>query len=113
MNWKHGSIVALAFVTAAMPATAQSPIRTERVQFARGASSASIRGSIKGYDTVDYIVGARAGQSMSVSLQTNSTSAYFNVLPPRSEEAVFNGLSQATGSTVGSRTRATTASGFT
>lgn len=61
MNWKHVSIVTLAAVSAAMPATAQSPIRTERVQFARGATSATIRGSIKGYDIVDYIVGARAG----------------------------------------------------
>jgi hypothetical protein len=91
MKWKHGAIVALAVVTAAMPVTAQSPIRSERVQFARGATSSTIRGSLKGYDTVDYIVGARAGQSMSVSMQTSSTSAYFNVLPPRSEEAVFNG----------------------
>jgi len=83
--------VAVAVTTIAMPATAQAPIRTERVQFARGANSATVRGAIRGYDTVDYVVGARVGQSMSVSLQTSSKSAYFNVLPPRSEEAIFNG----------------------
>lgn len=91
MNWKQISIAAIAVTTAAIPAIAQAPVRTERVQFARGATSATIRGSIRGYDTVDYIVGARAGQTMSVSLQTSNTSAYFNILPPRSEEAIFNG----------------------
>lgn len=90
MNWKHGAMMAIV-TAAAIPAIAQAPIRTERVQFARGATSATVRGAIRGYDTVDYVVGARAGQSMSVSLQTGSTSAYFNVLPPRSEEAIFNG----------------------
>lgn len=91
MNWKHISVASIVITTAAIPAIAQAPVRTERVQFARGATSATIRGSIRGYDTVDYIVGARAGQSMSVSLQTSNTSAYFNILPPRSEEAIFNG----------------------
>lgn len=91
MNWKHGAIIALAVTTATMPAIAQVPIRTERVQFARGATSTTVRGAVRGYDTVDYVVGARAGQAMSVSLRTSSTSAYFNVLPPRSEEAIFNG----------------------
>lgn len=90
MNWKHGSIVALAVTIAAIPATAQSPIRTERVQFPKGASAATVRGAIRGYDTVDYIVGARVGQSMSVSMQTSNSSAYFNILPPRSEQAIFN-----------------------
>lgn len=91
MNWTRGAIVALAVTATTMPTIAQAPIRTERIQFARGATSATIRGAIRGYDTVDYVIGARAGQSMSVSLQTSSTSAYFNVLPPRSEEAIFNG----------------------
>lgn len=91
MKWKYGAIAALAVMAATLPATAQAPIRTERIQFARGATSAIIRGTIRGYDTVDYVVGARAGQAMSVSLQTSSTSVYFNILPPRSEEAIFNG----------------------
>lgn len=91
MNWKHGTIAAAVAAVAAIPAVAQTPIKNERVQFPRGASSATVRGTIRGYETVDYIVGAKAGQSMSVSLKTTSKSAYFNVLPPRSQEAVFNG----------------------
>jgi len=90
MNWRHGALAAFT-VVAAIPAAAQAPIKSERVQFPRGASTATVRGTVRGYETVDYIVGARAGQSMSVSLNTSSTSAYFNVLPPRSQEAVFNG----------------------
>jgi hypothetical protein len=101
MNWKQGTMVALAVTTATMPAIAQAPIRTERIQFARGATSAIVRGAIRGYETVDYVVGARAGQSMSVSLQTSSRSAYFNVLPPRSGEAIFNG--SVTGAHFGGR----------
>lgn len=105
MDWKHISIASIAIMTAAIPATAQAPVRSERVQFARAATSATIRGSIRGYDTVDYIVGARAGQSMSVSLQTSNTSAYFNILPPRSEEAIFNG--SVTGANFGGRLKDT------
>lgn len=84
MNWKHGAIAA---AVTTIPAVAQAPIRGERMQFARGANLATVRGSIRGYETV----GALAGQTMSVSLNTSSRSAYFNVLPPRSQEGVFNG----------------------
>ena len=54
-------------------------IRTERVSFAKGASSATVKGSVKGYNVVDYVVNAQKGQTMSVSLKTTSTFAYFNV----------------------------------
>jgi hypothetical protein len=67
-------------------------IRTERVQFAKGASSAIVEGSIKGYETVDYVVRASQGQSMNVSLATQHTATYFNLLAPgQTEVAFFNG----------------------
>jgi hypothetical protein len=91
MTLKHGIILAIGVTIATVPVIAQSPIRTERMEFARGASSANIRGSVKGYDTVDHVVGVRAGQTMSVSMQASNSAAYFNVLPPRSQEAIFNG----------------------
>jgi hypothetical protein len=72
-------------------------IRQERVAFKAGTSSATIKGSIKGDDTVDYVLGARRGQTMSVTLTTSNGSNYFNVLPPGSEEAI------AIGSTVGTK----------
>jgi hypothetical protein len=43
---------------------------------------------------VDYVLGARAGQKMNVSLATNNGANYFNVLPPDSnDEALFVGSS--------------------
>lgn len=81
----------LALATFAAPVVAQESVRTETMQFARGASSATIRGNIRGYDAVDYRIGARAGQTLTVSMRVDNKSAYFNVLPPRSPTALFNG----------------------
>jgi len=70
---------------------AAESIRVEQIRFAAGASSATVKGSITGDKTVDYKLGARAGQTMSVTLKTSNPSNYFNVLPPGSESAVFIG----------------------
>lgn len=75
----------------ALPAVAQDHSRTERVQFARGSSSAVLHGNIHGYDTVDYVLGARGGQTLSVRLQTSNASAYFNVARQGADEALFVG----------------------
>lgn len=66
-------------------------IRQERVHFKAGASSATITGAIKGNQTIDYVLGAKAGQTMSVSLKTNNGANSFNVLPPGSEAAIAIG----------------------
>jgi len=65
--------------------------RTETVRFSAGATSASISGSIQGYDGVNYRLGAQADQAMSVLFNPDNTSCYFNVLPPGSQTAIFNG----------------------
>jgi len=72
-------------------ASAEDSIVTKRMQFARGASSATMKGALKGDETHDYVLGAKAGQNMHVTLKTSSTSAYFNVLPPGSDAALFIG----------------------
>jgi hypothetical protein len=66
-------------------------IRQERVHFATGASSATVTGSIKGDASVDYLLSAAAGQTMTVTLKTSNLSSYFNALPPGSETAIFVG----------------------
>jgi hypothetical protein len=67
-------------------------IRTERVQFHKGASSATVEGSIKGYEGVDYVLGAKAGQSMNVSMATDNGANYFNIIAPgKQDEAMFIG----------------------
>jgi hypothetical protein len=57
-------------------------IRTERVAFPAGASGTTIEGTITGRESVSYVLGASAGQTMSVRLTTASTSTYFNVYEP-------------------------------
>lgn len=82
----------LLIVFASVPVQAQNEGSTERVQFARGTASKVIKGSIRGYAYKDYVVGARAGQVMTVDLRTSNGANYFNVLPPGSNDvAVFIG----------------------
>jgi hypothetical protein len=61
-----------------------APPRKERVTFAKGASSATIKGNLKGGADVDYLVRAAAGQTLEVKLQGTNAQNDFNVLPPGS-----------------------------
>ena len=84
-------VTALGFIMVTA-AVAQKDIRTERVQFKKGANSAVVEDSITGYATVDYVLGAGKGQHMNVSMATDNTSNYFNILGPgESDVAFFNG----------------------
>lgn len=79
-------------VVVAPVAVAQVQIPTQRVQFAPGATSATIEDTIRGYEIIDYLVSARAGQSINVSMATNNSANYFNILAPgENEVAMFNG----------------------
>jgi hypothetical protein len=83
------ALSALALSVAAVPAFAQQKVP---VQFARGTTSATIKGTITGDQYRDYTVNARAGQTMTVMLNNPDGRAFFNVLPPGSpDEAVFVG----------------------
>jgi hypothetical protein len=62
-------------------AAAQSRVR---VRFARGASSSMLAGSIHGYAYKDYVVGAVAGQEMTVRLDPK-TKAVFTIFRPDGE----------------------------
>lgn len=77
---------------AGMPALAADDIQTKPVHFAKGTSSATLKGTLKGRQIVDYTLGAKAGQTMNVSFKSSNGAAYFNVLPPGSTgEAIFVG----------------------
>ena len=71
-----------------LPALAQAS-KSQRVQFKPGASSATIEGTIKGDQDIDYVVGAKQGQSMNVSLATKHGSTYFNLLAPGETNVAF------------------------
>jgi hypothetical protein len=90
--WRRlaASVLAAGFACA----VAAAGIETRPVQFAKGASSATVQGTIQGDQTVDYTVRARAGQTMTVKLATRNGANYFNVLPPGSNDvAIFVGSS--------------------
>lgn len=71
---------------------AQSNIRTQRVQFKPGTTSSTTQGSIKGYQIVDYVLNARQGQYINVSMATKHSGTYFNILEPgETDVAIFNG----------------------
>jgi hypothetical protein len=67
-----------------------------RVQFAPGTTGTTVNGTISGREYIDYIVGARAGQTMTVSLAVTATngngSIFFNILPAGQDfPALYNG----------------------
>jgi hypothetical protein len=64
-------------------------IRQERVQFSRGETGTTIEGRISGYEIVDYKLGARAGQAMNVTMETDNDASYFNVMAPGETEVAF------------------------
>lgn len=84
--------MALALLAATSFASAVETVESRPVYFAKGTSLATLKSSLKGDQTIDYKLDARAGQSMAVALKTDNTANYFNVLPPGSNDAaVFIG----------------------
>jgi hypothetical protein len=81
-----------ALLSTSFSALAAEGIESRPLQFAKGASTATMKGSLKGGEVIDYKLRAKAGQTMSVSLKTSNDANYFNVLPPGSAgEAIFVG----------------------
>ncbi len=84
--------IAFTLVAASSWAYVAGGIESRPLQFAKGASSATVKSTLKGERIVDYKLRARAGQTMSVTLKTSNAANYFNVLPPGSKDvAIFVG----------------------
>jgi hypothetical protein len=72
-------------------------VQNKQVHFEHGADCAVIQESITGYQAVNYLVSAKAGQSMVVALTTDNNADYFNVYVPGKgpgDQAVFIGTQQ-------------------
>lgn len=87
---------AAAFALAALLALPAAPLsaaerRTEAIDLVAGARPLEIKGKVQGYQTVDYVLRGRAGQTLSVELKQSHPQNYFNLLPPGSEAAMFIG----------------------
>jgi hypothetical protein len=72
-------------------ASAGPTVREVQVRFEKGQTSATLKGKLKGDETVDYKVRAAAGQSMVVTFKPGNPSAYFNVMQSGAAEAFFVG----------------------
>jgi hypothetical protein len=87
LSWT--AIGAAALIGSAGASAAQTS--TQRISFARGASSASVRGSIRGEQTIDYVLRARSGDRFTVVLNAGHSNAYMNVIAPVVSEALHIG----------------------
>jgi hypothetical protein len=62
------------------------------VSFAPGADRTVVVRTIRGSETIDFLISARTGQRLEASMTSSNTAAYFNVLEPGStDEAVYVG----------------------
>lgn len=81
-----------------VPAEQVGDIPIERVEFDPGGTSVAIADAITGYQSVDYVVRASAGQPMSVALDTTHSATYFNLIEPGETDVATH-----IGSTMGNR----------
>jgi hypothetical protein len=70
--------------------SAQPAIEQRPLQFPGGANAASAKGSLRGDQTIDYLLPVEGGGKYRIVLQAGG-STYFNILPPGTPEALFIG----------------------
>jgi len=90
------AFVAAGLLAISLPAgvgVAQTAIKSQRVTFRAGADSTLLKGQLKGDQTVDYILRAGAGQTMTVELMGSNLQNYFNVMAAGTDNALFIGSS--------------------
>ena len=73
------------------PAWAQPTIKQQQIQFDKGATGVTLKGNLKGDETIDYKLRASAGQVLVVKFEPSNASAYFNVMAPGADTAIFIG----------------------
>jgi hypothetical protein len=78
----------------ATPVSAQTGATPIRVQFAKGASSKTIKATIKGDQSKAYVLRLGKGQRLSVKMTATNGSNYFNIWAPGSDTAMFIGSTE-------------------
>jgi len=89
---KQLMIIAATVTLLFVPTLAKDKVTTHQVHFDKGTSTTTVKGHVKGYDTVYYKLGAKAGQSMRVTL--TSKKAFMNIFEPgkgAGDGAMFGG----------------------
>ena len=90
---KSLTISAFLLLFAAMPTIAQVQIHQEHIQFQPGTTGTTIQGQLQGDNDIDYILQAKAGQSITVILNSDNLQNYLNVIPTGEDTAIFVGSS--------------------
>lgn len=67
-------MMAFVLLTQVSAAAQKSP---RRIRFERGHSSTTVSGRIVGYEAKDYVVGAQAGQELTLRVKDTTASTYF------------------------------------
>lgn len=79
-----------ALVMSVIPGFAQEH-QSKRLTIPAGKTTVSTTGSITGFQDIDYMIDAKAGQTMTVTLKSNKTSNYFLVFGPMdAQTAIYN-----------------------
>lgn len=74
------------------PLLAAGEMREEALALSQG--SLSLKGTLNGYEIVDYLLPVAPGQSLQVHFRPDNLAGYFNLLPPGSQDvAIFIGSS--------------------
>lgn len=84
------AVAAIALLLLPVLSALAQDTRNVDVRFPRGSSGTTVSDTVTGYQTVNYRIGVSAGQTMSVQLDTNNPSNYFNITAPGGSEAAYN-----------------------
>ncbi|MBT9266844.1 PliI family lysozyme inhibitor of I-type lysozyme [Pseudomonas sp. MG-9] len=88
-TWIAAALAAL--ITLPVHAADAGAVRVEPIAFTTSADSVQRKQSIKGDQTAEYKLNAKAGQMLTVDFKPSNTSAYFNITAKGADYALFNG----------------------
>jgi hypothetical protein len=80
-------------LAAGLMALAQPEIRQEKLQFPGGQPSVTLKGTLKGDQSVDYLLSSAEGGRWAVDLRAGG-STYFNITAPGEDSALFVGSAE-------------------
>lgn len=93
-------ILSLVLVLASLAPAVLAQERSARVTFAPGSSATAIDDRIAKGNALNYLLDARAGQRLTVTLTSASANVFFNILPGTSKLAYYNGAQSGNAATV-------------
>lgn len=91
-NFLFKTLLVLSLTVLVIPNLFSQDIKTRQIHFEKGRSGATVEASITGSETIDYLINVQEGQVMNVSMATDNSANYFNIMEPNEQYvAIFNG----------------------